>query len=204
MHPIAIIDHNTLSGLGLLNLLREVIPHAAIRTFRSFGELTAANPERYAHYFVSAQIYFKHTAFFLERQTQTIVLAGSDNLPQLAGMKSLNICQSEQDLAKSILRLHSHGHPAEHPHPTGAAHGQGPHGTPHGPRHEHLLSAREIEVLQLLVRGLINKEIAERLNISPTTVISHRQNITEKLGIKSVSALTIYAVMHGYVEVDRI
>ena len=35
-------------------------------------------------------------------------------------------------------------------------------------------------------------------------VISHRKNITEKLGIKSVSGLAIYAVMHGYVEADRI
>ena len=51
---------------------------------------------------------------------------------------------------------------------------------------------------------LINKEIADKLNISLTTVISHRKNITEKLGIKSVSGLTIYAVMHGYVEADRI
>ena len=69
----------------------------------------------------------------------------------------------------------------------------------------HDLSAREIEVLVLITKGLINKEeIADKLNISLTTVISHRKNITEKLGIKSVSGLTIYAVMHGYVEADRI
>ncbi|MFA6834503.1 MAG: LuxR C-terminal-related transcriptional regulator, partial [Bacteroidaceae bacterium] len=41
-------------------------------------------------------------------------------------------------------------------------------------------------------------------NISPTTVITHRKNITDKLGIKSVSALTIYAVMNGYIEPNRI
>ena len=49
-----------------------------------------------------------------------------------------------------------------------------------------------------------NKEIADKLNISLTTVITHRKNITEKLGIKSVSGLTIYAVMNGYIEADRI
>ena len=69
---------------------------------------------------------------------------------------------------------------------------------------QELLSAREIEVLVLLSKGLINKEIADKLNISLTTVITHRKNITEKLGIKSVSGLTIYAVMNGYIEVDRI
>ena len=68
----------------------------------------------------------------------------------------------------------------------------------------HDLSAREIEVLKLITKGLINKEIADRLGISLTTVISHRKNITEKLGIKSVSGLTIYAVMNGYIEADSI
>ena len=72
------------------------------------------------------------------------------------------------------------------------------------PKTEHELSAREIEVLILITKGLINKEIADKLNISLTTVISHRKNITEKLGIKSVSGLTVYAVMNGYIEADRI
>ena len=70
--------------------------------------------------------------------------------------------------------------------------------------HQEILSSREIEVLVLITKGLINKEIADKLNISLTTVITHRKNITEKLGIKSVSGLTIYAVMNGYIEADRI
>ena len=67
-----------------------------------------------------------------------------------------------------------------------------------------ILSDREIEVLALIVQGLINKEIADRLNIGITTVITHRKNIMDKLGMKSVSALTIYAVMHGYVDISKI
>jgi DNA-binding NarL/FixJ family response regulator len=59
-------------------------------------------------------------------------------------------------------------------------------------------------VLSLIAQGFINKEIADKLNISQTTVVTHRQNITYKLGIKSVSALTIYAVMHGYVDINKI
>lgn len=62
----------------------------------------------------------------------------------------------------------------------------------------------KLEVLVLITKGLINKEIADKLNISLTTVISHRKNITEKLGIKSVSGLAIYAVMRGYIEADSI
>ena len=69
---------------------------------------------------------------------------------------------------------------------------------------EKILSDREIEVLSLIVKGYINKEIAHRLNIGMTTVITHRKNIMDKLGMRSVSALTIYAVMNGYVDIDKI
>ena len=192
-HPeIAIIDPNTLSCMGLEALLEEIIPMATIRVFRSFGELVDDTPDMYAHYFVSAQIYFEHTAFFLERRPRAIVLAGGENLPQLSGVPTLNIYQSEKDLVKSILRMHEHGHHG----------GKHPQGEPTVNSHD--LSAREIEVLKLITKGLINKEIAEKLNISLTTVITHRKNITEKLGIKSVPGLTIYAVMNGYIEADSI
>ena len=59
------------------------------------------------------------------------------------------------------------------------------------------LTKRETEVLRLLTQGLLNKEIADQLGISLHTVISHRKNIISKLGIKTVSGLTIYAMMHG-------
>lgn len=188
---IAIVDANTLSCMGLQTLLEEIIPMATIRVFHSFGELVDDTPDMYAHYFVSAQIYFEHTTFFRERHPRAIVLAGGDNLPQLAGVPTLNIYENEKILAKSILQMHERGHHkgGKHPHPTPI---------------EHELTAREIEVLILITKGLINKEIAERMNISLTTVISHRKNITEKLGIKSVPGLTIYAVMNGYVEADSI
>lgn len=99
-------------------------------------------------------------------------------------------------LVKDILKLHQHAHHDGYPVK------DMPPASPAATGHE--LSAREIEVLVLITKGLINKEIADKLNISLTTVITHRKNITEKLGIKSVSGLTIYAVMNGYVEADRI
>lgn len=63
------------------------------------------------------------------------------------------------------------------------------------------LSQREIEVLQLVAKGLTNKEIADKLFISAHTVITHRKNITEKLGIKSVSGLTVYAVLKKIIDI---
>jgi DNA-binding CsgD family transcriptional regulator len=64
------------------------------------------------------------------------------------------------------------------------------------------LSDREIEVLVQLVKGLANKEIADKLNISIHTVISHRKNITDKTGIKSLPGLTIYAITNKIVPLD--
>ena len=63
----------------------------------------------------------------------------------------------------------------------------------------HELSPRETEVLRLVAKGLMNKEIADRLNISINTVLSHRKNLTAKLGIKTVSGLSFYAMMNGYI-----
>ena len=196
---IAIIDPNTLSSLGLSDLLEELIPGAVIRTFPSFAAFMDDTPDMYAHYFISSQVYLEHTAFFLPRRPKTIVLAAGEAGPQLAGVLTLNICQPEKELVRSIVQLHGHGHRHGHPGKLPAPTDQ-PTNVPAG----HELTAREIEVLVLVVKGFINKEIADRLNISLTTVISHRKNITEKLGIKSVSGLTIYAVMHGYVEADQI
>lgn len=192
---IAIVEANTLTSLGLKTILERMIPMAVIRTFHSFGELTDDTPDMYAHYFISAQIYVEHNAFFLPRKRKTIVLAGDSHQFQLSGVPILNIYQAEEQLMKDILKLHQHAHhdgyPVKDMPPT-------------PPTTGHELSAREIEVLVLITKGLINKEIADKLNIGLTTVITHRKNITEKLGIKSVSGLTIYAVMNGYVEADRI
>ena len=192
---IAIVEANTLTSLGLKTILERMIPMAVIRTFHSFGELTDDTPDMYAHYFISAQIYVEQNAFFLPRKRKTIVLAGDSHQFQLSGVPILNIYQAEEQLVKDILKLHQHAHhdgyPVKDMPPT-------------PPTTGHELSAREIEVLVLITKGLINKEIADKLNIGLTTVITHRKNITEKLGIKSVSGLTIYAVMNGYVEADRI
>ncbi len=198
---IAIIDNNSLARIGLANLLEEIIPEFTIRTFGSFAELMADTPDMFVHYFVSIQIYLEHTAFFLRKKFQTVVLCNAETQAQLSGVLSLNINQNEQHLVKSILLLHQHGHHKGHPqgHPAGmlpAARSQMP------PQND--LTMREIEVLSLVARGFINKEIADKLHISLTTVITHRKNITEKLGIKTISGLTIYAVMRGYVEADSI
>lgn len=62
------------------------------------------------------------------------------------------------------------------------------------------LSKRETDVLVQVARGMTNKEIADLLNVSVHTVISHRKNIMHKTGIKSVAGLTVYAILHNLID----
>lgn len=190
---IAIIDPNTLAVVGLRAILQDVMPIIEVDTFGSFSELQSNHPEHYFHYFVAMNIVLENRVFFVEKRMKTIVLTSSNDVSAFAEFNCLQVNVPEGVLLKSILTLEQH------------AHGRGQN-LPSMPSQqiEHLLSSREVEVLSLVAQGMINKEIAEKLNISITTVISHRKNIQDKLGVKSVSALTIYAVMHGYVDVNKI
>ena len=191
---LSIIDPNTLATIGLKSILQDIMPIAQVEVFGSFTELQANNPEQYFHYFVAMNIVLEHRTFFLEKRNKTIVLTlGLDNATTLSDFHSLCINVPEKQLVKSLLALEQHAH----------ANGRNLPPINRQPQ-QNPLSDREIEVLSLVAQGHINKEIADMLNISLPTVVSHRKNITEKLGMKSISALTIYAVMHGYVDINRI
>ena len=66
------------------------------------------------------------------------------------------------------------------------------------------LSAREKEIVVCVVKGMTNREIADRLFLSTHTVITHRRNIARKLQIHSPSGLTIYAIVNKLVELGDI
>lgn len=67
-----------------------------------------------------------------------------------------------------------------------------------------VLSQREKEIVVCVVKGMTNKQIAEKLFISAHTVITHRRNIASKLQIHSPAGLTIYAIVHKLVELDEV
>ena len=191
---VAIIDPNTLAAVGLKQLLQNVMPIMTIDTFGTFAELEANHPDNYDHYFVAMNIVLANRAFFSAHRQKTIVLTlGIETVSQLSEFHSLCINLPEKELVHTLLMLQQHAHPK---------------GKNLPPRpdvlQQKVLSDREIEVMSLIVQGYINKEIADKLNISLSTVITHRKNIMDKLGMKSVSALTIYAVMHGYVDINKI
>lgn len=187
----AIIDPNTLMCLGLQQILTEMLPMVEAEVFASFQELKDQDKEQnqFLHYFVSSRIYFEHSSFFRQNPKKSIILVNGDM--QISGMHTLNVCQSEPMLMHDLLLLRNMGKSPVMP-PTTAEH------------REQLLSPREIEVAILLCKGLINKEIADHLDISITTVISHRKNIMEKLHARSLADIIIYSVMNGLVTVEQI
>ena len=62
------------------------------------------------------------------------------------------------------------------------------------------LSSREKEIVVCVVKGMTNREIADRLYLSTHTVITHRRNIARKLQVHSASGLTVYAIVNKLIE----
>jgi len=63
------------------------------------------------------------------------------------------------------------------------------------------LSTRELEVLQLIVNGKSNKDIATVLGLSANTIAVHRANIMQTLGIHNTAELVVYAIREGLVSI---
>ena len=200
MHPhihsmqfkIAIIDSNILACMGLERILEELIPMAEIVTCESFEELESKDEAEFIHYFVSSRIYFEHTAYFRAKSGRSIVMVGGEM--SINGVATLNVCQGEAALVRDLLALQRHGHHDNIPSHIEERNMEHSHATL--PK-DTLLSSRETEVALLLCQGSINKEVADKLNISVTTVITHRKNIMEKLGARSLADVIVYCVMNG-------
>ena len=201
---IAIVTPNTLAGIGLADIIRRMMPGADTCLFSSFTELEACeDADAFFHYFVSASEVIAGAPYFLQRQHKTIVLVHGEDTGQLPqGFHALNVCLGENELVRSILTLAHRSHEAKGMVPEVVRRARQPEQANDvaSPR----LTPRESEVLKGVVCGKINKEIATDMGVSMATVITHRKNLTDKLGTRSVAALTIYAVTHGIVRSEDI
>ena len=193
MRPeMVIIMENTLSAMALRSLLMDIITDIPISTYNSLEEYEARRQEGVvaAHYFVSAAVVFRNPEFFRDVIRRTIIFTdGEASTFVQSGFRTIDATASEQQIARHILQCYHSGHPGGHPQ----------HGAHVERCNSSALSSRENDVLALMVKGYINKEIADKLNISQATVIFHRNNICEKLNTRSLGRLTIYAVLNNVV-----
>lgn len=197
---IAIISANTLEAMTLRSLLSDITPGVDVVCYHTIEEYTAASPA-VAHLFVSAKVLFENMELFRPLLRRTMVITEGDNTPfAQSGIRTIDATASESAIVRQILHIHQAGHPTgRHPHDM---HKDG--AERKNSDEVSLLSQREKEVLALLVKGYINKEIADKLNISLTTAIFHRNNISEKLKTRSLGRLTIYAVLNNIVSLSDI
>lgn len=196
MNPcFAIIDRNTLESTALKDILWELFNHVEICTYCNMEAFIRDSNRHFIHFFVSSDMLFANSEEFETLKHMTTVLTDGEN-PNLnqSGYMTLDITECEEDIMSRLMNLQQLGH-------------YGKINTGMDDTADNIqkkLSEREKEVLRLIVKGMINKEIAKTLNVSTATVIFHRNNICEKLQTRSVGKLTIYAVLSGIVSIKEI
>lgn len=184
---IAIILSDTLQSIGLQSLLVDYFSPVAVSYFPTFKTLFDSNNDSFDYYITDAELFIVNSEFFLPRRNKTMVLLHNNKAGDTTnGGYYLNSYSSQDTVIEQLESFFSIENTTT---------------ITETPKD---LSVREIDVLQLIVRGSTNKEVADRLNISLNTVLTHRKNITSKLGIKTVSGLTFYALMNGLIAGDEI
>lgn len=173
---VIISTHDTLQALGLRRMLSDVFGINAHIVAEEFFATIQINTEPEL-FFIDQTTMVANLSFFLPRKAKTIVLMSSDQV--IEEFRTINSSAKEEEIITTLNTMLEAQNSSE--------------------TISTKLSSRETEVLRLIASGAINKEIAQSLNISINTVLTHRKNITAKLGIKSVSGLTFYAMMNGIV-----
>lgn len=181
---IALIGLTILERMGLREIA-SLFPKVETKDFNHMGEVAMRDNVADA-FVVDSEAYLLNPTFFLPRRMQTLVVMrhsrrdrskmdaiSSDTLPATIYFDS-----DETEIEDAVLSIIKEAKKIETP-------------------SDSKLSTREREVLKELAGGKTNKEIADALCISINTVITHRKNISAKLGIHSVSGLSLYAVMNG-------
>ncbi len=173
---VVIIHDNTLIKAGLYKMLNEMFnikPHY----YNKLPDYISL--DKYDLCIVSVNIYAVNANLFIPKKHKCIIVTDNKNCINTESDNIISAYWSEEKIiniiSKGITRIEEiHISQTE-------------------------LSKREIDVLKLIVKGCISKEIADTLHISINTVLTHRKNITSKLGIKSVSGLSVYAMMNGLI-----
>jgi DNA-binding CsgD family transcriptional regulator len=185
---VIIADLSQLSRLGLISLLNRMKYPFHIREIASPDKLTTLPSKDLAGIFVISSAFLRKCPPSLIQSLQLrfepmvrILICDAEPRPEKIFRFSEIIDPSDHDkniirkLEKQLSLIYTQKEEPD---------------SPEG------ISDREKEVLRLVAVGLTNKEIGDKLFISAHTVITHRKNITAKLGIKTIAGLTMYALIN--------
>ena len=167
-----IVDTDTLRAIGFRAMLERF---GGLEPIITTDPTTLCPLDDSTLFFVTPEAFASMPMFYVPRRQQVVLIMDSTDSP----LPVLPPHISENELEERLENIL---------------------GTLKVPGRTVALTDRERQVLALAARGLINKEIADRLEISLNTVLTHRKNISAKLGIKSVAALSVYAMMNGLVD----
>lgn len=203
---VAIIGLSALEAIAVKELLRHH-PAAAAESFAGFSGFTTLS-QQFDAFVCDAQTYLLHPSFFMPRRKNTLVVfhgPGSGRSIPGDSLTAENLQKSYYLEEKSEPECNFSEIPesiftdSDETHVEAALARVLSDSQRAGLVPSSELSSREKEVLGLVAAGLTNKEIADRLCISVNTAITHRKNISSKLGIKSASGLSLYALMNGII-----
>ncbi|MDE6803889.1 MAG: LuxR C-terminal-related transcriptional regulator [Muribaculaceae bacterium] len=174
---LAIIGLSTLEMLGL----RELAQGVGIICVDGYSDLSelGTDTDRYDLYAVGTEQFVAHIGFFMPKHGRVLMISDESGRGQTT--HGIVHSDSTEEEIRCWLERMIHALAQEGNTPCAS------------------LSQREVEVLRHIASGLTNKEIADALCISANTVITHRKNISAKLGIRSVSGLSLYAMKNGLV-----
>ena len=182
---IALILKDTLRSCGLQSLLVDYFQPVEITPFPTLESLQANGTESFDYYFTDAEQFTEGADYFLPRRSKTVIVVSHGSPTHSSNaLQCLATDLTPEQLIEQLQQIFE----------------ATPQQELEGSKE---LSTREIDVLQLVAKGITNKEIADKLSISLNTVLTHRKNITAKLGIKTVSGLTFYAIMNGLLSGDE-
>lgn len=172
---IAIIGFDSLSANGIIKILAEIGDYACNVIN---NEIDTFQTESYLLYIVSSNILLSYLDFFLPKKNKVLLIISEVCLIDKFPVKTVSVNDGIEKIEMEIRNLLSFADNISK---------------------REQLSLRELDVLKEIAKGKINKEIADSLNISINTVITHRKNISSKLGIRTASGLSIYAIMNGII-----
>lgn len=182
---VLVVHANSLIALGIKSILTDYFNPAHVELSHDAALLQSDQTESFHLFITSPEFFTLYHDFFFPRRSRTLILLPPGYPSETGPVHTLDTRLAPGDLVDRICQWLLNLDPAPLKEST-----------------QEELSAREVEVLLCIVQGFMNKQIAEKLSISLHTVISHRKNIMHKLGIKTVSGLTVYAIMNGYISAE--